>query len=132
MPEEQNLEVVRAFFEVVLNQGEMGSLESFFHRDVSLPQSSPGVESLRAQLAEMRATFSSPEYRVLETVCQGENVVVRFSGRATHAGRFMGIPATGRSLAVWGVMIFRFEAGAVSEFWSLLDAQAILKQLRGA
>jgi hypothetical protein len=27
-------------------------------------------------------------------------------------------------------MIFRFEAGAVAEFWSVVEAQGILKQLR--
>jgi len=28
------------------------------------------------------------------------------------------------------VMMFRFEAGAIAEFWSLVDSQGILKQLR--
>ncbi len=42
----------------------------------------------------------------------------------------MGIPPTGRAVKLWGVMMFRFEGGAISEFWSLLDAQGVLKQLR--
>ncbi len=78
----------------------------------------------------MRSTFASPEYKVMDTVCEGEKVVARFSAKATHAGRYMGVPATGRLLRLWGVMIFRFEAGAIAEFWSLVDAQGILKQLR--
>lgn len=132
MPEDQNLEVIRSFFENVLNGGDMAALGTYFHSDVSIPQSTPGIDSLRRQLTEMRATFASPDYKVLETVSQGERVVVRFSGRATHAGLFMGIPPSGRTLSVWGVMIFGFEAGAISEYWSLVDAQGILKQLRRA
>ena len=57
----------------------------------------------------MRSTFANPEYKVMETVSEGEKVVVRFSAKATHAGRFMGIAATGRRLKLWGVMIFRFD-----------------------
>jgi len=126
----ENLESVRAFFDRVLNAGDVASLESFAHRDVLVPQTAPGVESLRRLLVETRAAFSSPEYKVMDTVSEGEKVVVRFSAKATHSGRYMGLPASGRVLNLWGVMIFRFEAGAISEFWSLVDSEAILKQLR--
>jgi steroid delta-isomerase-like uncharacterized protein len=130
LPRRENLERVRAFFERVLNAGDGASLESFAHRGVLVPQSAPGIESLRRQLAEMRSTFASPEYKVVDTICEGEKVVVRFSAKATQAGRYMGLPASGRVLKLWGVMIFRFEAGAIAEFWSLVDSQAILTQLR--
>ena len=130
MPQEENLELVRAFYDRVLNAGDVGSLESFSHRDVVVPPSAPGIESFRRLLVEMRATFANPEYKVMDTICEGEKVVVRFSAKATHAGRYMGLPATGRGLKLWGVMIFRFEAGAIAEYWSLVDSQGILKQLR--
>lgn len=130
MPEPENLQAVRGFFERILNAGDMASLESFSHRDVLVPQSAPGIESLRRLLTEMRSTFSNPEYKVMDTICEGEKAVARFSARATHAGRYMGVPATGRVLKLWGVMIFRFESGAIAEFWSLVDSQGILKQLR--
>lgn len=130
MPQAENLERVRAFFERVLNAGDAASLESFAHPDVRVPQSAPGIESFRRMVLELRSTFASPEYNVIDTVCEGEKVVVRFVAKATHAGRYMGVPASGRVLRLWGVMIFRFEAGAIAEFWNLVDSQEILKQLR--
>jgi steroid delta-isomerase-like uncharacterized protein len=130
LPPNENVASVGAFFERVLNGGDVASLESFAHRDVLVADSTPGIEGFRRLLVEMRNTFANPEYKVLETVSEGEKVVVRFSAKATHAGGFMGIPATGRKLKLWGVMIFRFEAGAVAEFWSVVEAQGILKQLR--
>jgi steroid delta-isomerase-like uncharacterized protein len=130
LPPSENVESVGAFFERILNAGDLASLESFAHRDVLVAESAPGIEGFRRLLVEMRSTFANPEYKVMETVSEGEKVVVRFSARATHAGRFMGIPATGRKLKLWGVMIFRFEAGAVAEFWNVVEAQGILKQLR--
>ncbi len=130
MPPAHNVESVRAFFERVLNAGDTASLEEFAHRDVLVPESAPGIESFRRLLAGMRGTFANPEYKLMDTVSEGERVVVRFSAKATHAGRYMGLAATGRRLNLWGVMIFRFDAGAIAEFWSLIDAQGILKQLR--
>ncbi len=130
MPRAENLESVRAFFERVLNGGDFAGLEGLFHHDVLVPQSAPGIESLRRLLSETRSTFAGPEYKVMDTICEGEKVVVRFSAKATHVGRYMGLPSSGRSLRLWGVMIFRFEAGAIAEFWSLFDSQAILRQLR--
>ena len=130
MARAENLRSVRAFFDRVLNAGDVTSLEALSHRDVLVPQSAPGIESFRRLLIEMRSTFANPEYKVMDSICQGEKVVVRFSAKATHAGRYMGLAATGRALKLWGVMIFRFEAGAIAEFWSLADSQGILKQLR--
>jgi steroid delta-isomerase-like uncharacterized protein len=130
LSQSKNMESVRAFFEKVLNGGDLASLESFSHRDVLVPQSAPGIESLRRLLAEMRTTFANPEYKVMDATSEGQKVVVRFAGKATHAGRYMGLPASGRVLKLWGVMIFRFEASAIAEFWTLVDSQAILKQLR--
>jgi steroid delta-isomerase-like uncharacterized protein len=130
LPQPQNLETVHAFFDKVLNVGDFASLGSFAHRDVLVPQSAPGVESLGSLLVDMRAAFANPEYKVMDAVCEGEKVVVRFSAKATHAGKYMGIPASGRSVKLWGVMIFRFEAGGIAEFWSVVDSQGILRQLR--
>jgi steroid delta-isomerase-like uncharacterized protein len=130
LPPAENAESVNAFFERILNAGDVASLESLAHRDVVAPESGPGIEGLRRLLVEMRNTFASPEYKVMDMVSEDEKVVVRYSAKATHAGRFMGIPATGRKLKFWGVMLFRFEAGAIAEFWSVVEAQAILKQLR--
>lgn len=130
MPRNENLGSVREFFDAVLNAGDMASLEKLALRDVMVPQSVPGIEGLTRLLSEARATFGNPEYKLLETVSEGERVVARFSAKATHAGRYMGIPATGRPLKFWGVMLFGFESGAIAEFWSLVDAEGILKQLR--
>jgi steroid delta-isomerase-like uncharacterized protein len=130
LPEAKNLGAARAFIDRVMNAGDFESLESFAHRDVVVPQSAPGIESLRRLLVETRSTFGNPEYKVMDSICEGEKVVVRFSAKATHAGRYVGISATGKALKLWGVMIFRFEAGAIAEFWSLVDSQGVLKQLR--
>ena len=132
MPEAENLESVQKFFEKVLNGADLSSLETLASHNVLVPQSAPGIESLRRILSEMRAAFADPEFKLMDTVSEGEKVAVRFSAKATHSGRYLGIPGDGRPLRLWGVMIFRFEAGAIAEFWSLVDSEGILRQLRGS
>lgn len=130
MPQQQNVESVRAFFDRVLNGGDVASLQEFVHQDVVVPESSGGLDGMRRRLAALRASFANPEYKIVETVSEGERVVVRFSAKATNSGDYMGLPATGHRLSLWGVMLFGFDAGAISEFWMLVDSQGILKQLR--
>jgi predicted ester cyclase len=130
LPAAENLATVKSFFERVLNAGDTSSLAGFSNHDVVAPPAAPGIESFKRSLVEMRSTFSSPEYRLMDAICEGEKVAARFSARATHSGKFMGIPATGRTLKIWGMMIFKFEGGSISEFWRLIDSQDILLQLR--
>jgi predicted ester cyclase len=114
-----------------MNAGDTSALPELVRSDVLLPQSEPGIESLRAHLIAMRDTFADPKYSVMETVSEGEKVMTRFSASVKHAGKYMGLAATGRKLKIWGVMLFKFDAGgAVAEFWSLIDSQGILEQLR--
>jgi steroid delta-isomerase-like uncharacterized protein len=131
MSKEANLAVVRSFFDRALNKGETDGLEVLVSGDVAVAQSAPGIEGMRRLLSETKAAFSSPEYKLVDSVAEGEKVVVRFSAKATHSGKYMGIPASGKALSLWGVMIFGFQAGAIAEFWWLMDAQSILRQLRG-
>jgi len=130
VPRVENIESVNAFFARVLNAGDLASLGALARPDVLVPESQSGVEGLVRHLSALRSTFSDPEYRVVDTIADGEKVAVRFSAKATHSGKYMGIPATGRRLKLWGVMIFRFDGGSIAEFWSLVDAQSVLEQLR--
>jgi predicted ester cyclase len=60
----------------------------------------------------------------------GDRVVarVRFSG--TNRGAFMGMPATGKSVDVQLIDMFRFgDDGLVREHWGVLDALAMMQQL---
>jgi len=132
LPAQDNGASVRAFFDKVLNAGDLSGLEAFAHKDVAVPQAGRGLESFRRLLGETRGAFSNPKYRVLDVVSEGAKVAVRFSAKGTHAGRYLGLPASGKAVSLWGMMLFRFEAGAIAEFWQLVDAQGVLRQLRGA
>ena len=60
----------------------------------------------------------------------GDNVsIIEFVGRGTHRGDLMGVPATGRSLAVWACDIIEVREGRIYREREYMDTLSILQQL---
>src|SRR4029077_7024317 len=89
----------------------MGSAEEFVWEDlveqVPLPGQGPGLEGLKDVLRGMRSAFPDIDFSIKEQVCEGDKVVSRFEWTGTHKAEFMGVPATGRPVKVWGIVIER-------------------------
>ena len=52
---------------------------------------------------------------------EGDKVAVRWSGRATHKGEYMGIVPTGKQVTVTGISIIRIVGSKIGEEWSEMD-----------
>jgi steroid delta-isomerase-like uncharacterized protein len=65
----------------------------------------------------------------LDLIAEGDKVVERFTLVGTHKGDFMGIPASGKSVRVTGMSIFRIANGKIVEHWGENDAMSLLIQL---
>jgi len=131
MPEE-NEAVVRRLIEEVLNRGQTGLLAELVaadHVGHDPLGDHYGPEGMRIAVAEYRAAF--PDLRVIveDLVTAGDKVVHRFALRGTHAGPFLGIPATGRVVTAAGIAIDRLADGKLAESWTSLDALNLLRQL---
>ncbi len=55
--------------------------------------------------------------------------MARTTGRGTHKGELMGIPPTGKQIAVSGMTISRIVNGKAEETWANYDALGMLQQL---
>ena len=62
-------------------------------------------------------------------VAEDEKVVSRFTWSGTHRGTFLGVPATGRSISVKGVVIDRIVEGKMVDSRILLDGLSMMQQL---
>ena len=130
---QDNSAIIRRFVDEVINQGKMGSAEEFVWEDVveqvPLPGQGPGLEGLKDVLRGMRSAFPDIDFSIKEQVCEGDKVVSRFEWTGTHKAEFMGVPATGRQVRVWGVVIDRLEAGRIKDTRILMDALGLMMQL---
>jgi steroid delta-isomerase-like uncharacterized protein len=75
------------------------------------------------------AGFPDLVHDIQESVCEDDRVVLRIIVRATHQGDFMGLPATGRTIAVHSAGIGYIRDGRVAKLWALPDVMGMMQQL---
>lgn len=126
-------QIVTDFIENVINRGEIDRAEEYFWPDmvelVPFPGQGPGVEGLKDVLRGMRAAFTNLNWTVEEQVAEGDKVVTRFVMTGVQEGPFLGVPASGRNVAVWGVVIDRFEGEKIKDTRLIMDALGLMIQL---
>ena len=130
---ENNKAVIRKFLEEVINQNRMDRAtdmvaEDFVELD-PLPGQRQGREGLKEVLGMMRAAFPDIHWMVEEMVAEEDKVVTRFTWTGTHRGSFLGIPATGKSVSVKGVVIDQLAGGKMSASRMLMDSLGMMQQL---
>jgi len=125
--------VVRRFVTEVINQGQMDLAAEFVWEDVveqvPLPGQGPGLEGLKDILRGMRASFPDLNFSIEEQISEGDKVASRFEWTGTHQGEFLGVPATGRQVRVWGIVIDRFEEGRIKDTRIIMDIFGLMAQL---
>lgn len=83
-----------------------------------------------AALKEYFNAFPDMQVRVIETVAEGNTVMVYLSMKGTHTGEFAGIPPTGKSIEISDVDIVKFDSnGKATEHWAVQDASLMMMQL---
>jgi predicted ester cyclase len=55
--------------------------------------------------------------------------VEQFTASGTQRGEIMGVPATGRTVTLNGINVFRIRDGRIVERWGRLDDLGLLSQL---
>jgi predicted ester cyclase len=128
-----NAAIVRRFVDEVITQGNIDSAGEYVWEDVveqvPLPGQGPGLEGLKDILRGMRAGFPDIVFAIQEQIVEGDKVVSRFEWTGTHEGTFMGIPATGRPVRVWGMVIDRLVERRIKETRIIMDVVGMMGQL---
>ncbi len=128
-----NATIVRRFVDEVITQGNIDAAAQYVWEDVveqvPLPGQGPGLEGLKDILRAMRAGFPDIVFSIQEQVAERDKVASRFEWTGTHRGEFLGIPATGRTVRVWGMVIDRLEDGRIKDTRILMDTFGLLGQL---
>lgn len=133
MSTEGNKLVVRQFIEEVLNKRNVEAAGEYFAEDmvelVPFPGQGPGLAGLKEVLRGLHAAFPDMHWTIEEQIAEGDQVMSRFTWSGTHSGSFMGMPATGRRVSVWGMVIDRLAGGKVKETRLLMDGLGMMRQL---
>ena len=87
------------------------------------------MEGVKDVVRGMIAAFPDMHWSIGEQISEGEKVLTRFEWTGTHQGEFLGVPATGKPVRVWGMIIDRLEGDRIKDTRMLMDAMGMMIQL---
>ena len=128
----ENQQLVRRFFEESINTKNLAAVDDVIgptYVNHDMPTPGPGPEGMRAVLQMFFAAFSDMNVVVEQTLGEGDLVATRGRFEGTHDGEFMGVPATGKSVSVKYIDMWRLEGGKAVENWVQLDMLGLMQQL---
>jgi predicted ester cyclase len=129
-----NKEVVQRFNIACIQQGNKAEFDALMAPDfVNHSAPSGGANGpqgmwdtfsnvLRPALADLTVTIH-------DQIAEGDKVTTRKTISGIHSGTFMGIPATGRHVAINVIDIVRVENGRYAEHWGLNTLSSVLATL---
>ena len=120
-----NKDLVRRYYEEVVNTGNLANLEKFISPDyVEIYEGvrhPVGLEGARSHIAGGRATYPDIYLTIEQQIAEGEWVVTRVTARGTHRGEWMGIKPTGKAVEMTVVNIDRVVDGRIVEHGGAAD-----------
>lgn len=134
MPAYGNKEVVRRFNIEVIEKGNAQAFESLMAADFvnhSAPPGAPtGPQGMWATFQNvLRPALSDLKVTIHDQVAEGDRVTTRKTISGIHSGMLMGLPATGKQVAIQVIDIVRIEDGKYAEHWGLNTLSAVLAGL---
>jgi steroid delta-isomerase-like uncharacterized protein len=135
MSTEKNKLVMNRFVEFINTADEnlaeeLISVNAKFHVP-GRPEPMQGPAGYLAIIGMMRSGFPDIQWTLEETIVEGDKVAARFVMRGTHRGSFLGVPPTGKSIAVQAMNFYRLSNGQFIEEHGMPDMMGLMQQIGG-
>jgi predicted ester cyclase len=96
------------------------------------PGTPPGPGSVIYFMQMLADAFSDQHWAVEQVISDGDLVAVRCTHSGRHTGKFLGLPATGRTFSYQQMHMLRFKNGKATEHWAVRDDASLMRQLTGS
>ncbi|MBC8218163.1 MAG: ester cyclase [Planctomycetes bacterium] len=131
---ETNKAIVQRMIDEAMNQQNLDVIDEVFAavylmHDPAWPMEVKGPEGFKQWSGMMLEPYFSDSHISADLIAEGDTVAVRWTWSGTHTGEFMGIPPTGRQIAITGISIHRFANGEFVESWVSYDTLGMIQQL---
>ncbi len=132
MAAEENKAIARRELEELWLKGNLALVDELYAEDVvdhhPLPGQAPGREGVRQAIALVNRAFPS-QGEIHGVIAEGDTVARWWTMRGTHAGEFLGLPATQKPFTLTGIDVLRIADGKIVESWHEEDLLGLLQQL---
>ncbi|WP_067707246.1 ester cyclase [Nocardia yamanashiensis] len=130
----RNKHLVESFIQDLFTKGDLTAVDrylapDFVNHDAPFPGAPAGREGLRLAAAMFREALPDWHSDIDHLIAESDLVVERFTAAGTHRGELMGVPATGKTIVLTGIQIFRIDGDRIAERWGRLDETGLLRQL---
>lgn len=126
-----NKEFIEAFNEDFWNKHNIAAFEKYFPADFisHYPTGDMNAEQVKGLCQAYFSAFPDLHITIDDLIAEGDKVVKVWTANSTNKGEFMGIPATGKRIAVTGIEVFRIADGKIAENWVCMDNLGMMQQL---
>jgi steroid delta-isomerase-like uncharacterized protein len=133
MPESMMVDYERIWLDG-LNRGDVSEAEAVFAPDcvvhmTGIAEPIRGIGPFKDLIAGLLRAFPDLHFTIEDQLVQGDRVAFRWHATGTHTGPLGAAPATGKPIALDGLIIDRVEGGKVQERWEQWDQSLMLQQL---
>ena len=129
----ENKALVRRLFEEGMNERKAEIFNEFVAPNFinhDLPGPTPGPGGFLQSFAMFEAGFPDLQVHLDEVLAaEDDKVITRSHWTGTHKGEFMGVPASGASVEVNFIDIWRIENGLLAESWVRMDFLSLMQQV---
>src|SRR5436305_5421560 len=110
--------LLRQLVEEGVNQGHLEVVDAVLAPTYRAPlPDGSGRQTVKELLGLYRRAVPEAEWTIEEQIAEGDTVVTRVTARGTHQGPLWGLPATGKWVAMRGVLISRCRGDAIVAQW---------------
>jgi steroid delta-isomerase-like uncharacterized protein len=129
----QNKNIVTSFIDALFTKGDLGAVDEYLTDDFT-DHDPPmghflGREGMRQAAAAFRTAFPDWHSDLDFLVEEDDLVVETFTASGTQQGEIFGVPASGRTVSLHGINIWRVRDGRIVERWGRLDELGLMRQL---
>ena len=119
MTSDKNKQLVRRYYQEIVNTGDVSSIENFIGREYTEVHEGKrhviGVKGAKNHILGVRQTYPDLHITIDQQIAEGEWVVSCITAKGTHKGTWLGIKPTGKPVVFTGVNVDRVVDGRIVE-----------------
>ncbi len=129
---DQPLETIYRRYLRALNERRFEDLGEFLHDELTYNGAALTSADYAAQRLDEVRRIPDLHYAVDLLLVGGDHVACRIAFDCSPEGEFLGLPVDGRRISFVEHVFYRFRDGRIEDVWSLIDTDAIRRQLEAS
>src|SRR6266498_1393685 len=132
---EENKAIVHRYFEEVLNQRHLSSIDELFaphfisHPTGADVHATVDLNTYVQAIARSHAAFPDLHVTIEAQIAEADLVATRWKAHGTQRGRFGNLPPTDKEVTATAMHFHRLDHGKIVEHWEQFDLLGLLTQL---